>query len=785
MVRADGYNQTRNVGTVLEEHLVVRIEDDYNNPVSGIQVSFQVTDGKGGGYVIENQPVLSDSNGEAKVQYVLGDESGTNLIEASSGTLIGSPVFFSENGEVNAADSLKRISGNDQFGTAGTTLSDPLIVQVLDQNSNPVKNVPVTFSITLGGGQVSQPQPVLTDAFGNAETMFTLGQSIGQHIAKAESPGLQNSPILFLATSNFAPAHELVLVSGDNQTGVVNSFGAPLKVQVLDEMGNPVEGYPVTFNVVSGDVSITNPQPDTSDLSGFASANIQFGSTSGDAVIQAQTSSLQGSPVVFNLTIDPEIASIIELEGGNNQRGSVGYELILPLTVRIQDNLGNPVSGDSVIFVVMQGGASIVGYETKASDIEGYASCRIKLGPTPGNIIVLAIAPLLSGSPITFNATAVINNLPSITADWNQATIEETQAISFNVTGSDPDSDPLEFDVANMPSGASLDSIDAFTRKFDWTPDYTHAGVHSIVFSVLDGNGGIDRDTVTINVINKNRKPTITLFEPIASTFSVEQGAGSFFMIQAQDPDLEQIAYFWTKNSVKVANGDSYNYSSDPEFTGTDFVVGFATDGIDTVSHEWTVTVISAIELESFLATPSTETVGVELSWVTQIENGNLGFNLYRSLRKDGKYIKINKEFVQTNNTGSYTYFDDQVEAGLRYYYKLEDVSVYGTRTMHGPVVAEVRLPKTFTLELNYPNPFNPETTIKFQVPERVHVYIGIFNILGQEVKVLFDKEVAAGYHSVKWNGQDNYNDFVTSGIYYYRIQTESYTALKKMIFLK
>ena len=90
-----------------------------------------------------------------------------------------------------------------------------------------------------------------------------------------------------------------------------------------------------------------------------------------------------------------------------------------------------------------------------------------------------------------------------------------------------------------------------------------------------------------------------------------------------------------------------------------------------------------------------------------------------------------------------------------------------------------------FTLEQNYPNPFNPETIIEYQLPKASKVKLRIFNILGQKVKTLIDEEKHSGYHSVKWDGTNNYGQKVASGIYLYRLQTESFTEVKKMILLK
>lgn len=85
----------------------------------------------------------------------------------------------------------------------------------------------------------------------------------------------------------------------------------------------------------------------------------------------------------------------------------------------------------------------------------------------------------------------------------------------------------------------------------------------------------------------------------------------------------------------------------------------------------------------------------------------------------------------------------------------------------------------------NYPNPFNPETTIEFGIKENSNVLIEIYNIKGQKVKTLINGFREAGYHSVIWNGKDNSGKPVASGLYFYRMRTDNYSKIRKMILLK
>ena len=89
-------------------------------------------------------------------------------------------------------------------------------------------------------------------------------------------------------------------------------------------------------------------------------------------------------------------------------------------------------------------------------------------------------------------------------------------------------------------------------------------------------------------------------------------------------------------------------------------------------------------------------------------------------------------------------------------------------------------LPSSFSLEQNYPNPFNPSTTIRFLIPEQQNIRLSVYNLLGQRVRTLIDEEMKAGRHSVVFNAAG-----LASGVYFYRIQTESFVSTKQFVLLK
>ena len=207
----------------------------------------------------------------------------------------------------------------------------------------------------------------------------------------------------------------------------------------------------------------------------------------------------------------------------------------------------------------------------------------------------------------------------------------------------------------------------------------------------------------------------------------------------------------------------------------------------------------TVITLTAFEATVLDK--GVKIFWQTETEPNNAGFNLYRSQTEEDGYVKINESLIpaQGNATtgGSYEVTDIPEQSG-NYYYKLEDVSVSGVSTFHGPIVAngvtsvmdrEKVIPDEYSLSQNYPNPFNPETSIEYGLPEAAQVTINIYDINGHLVRSLLSEQQTAGNHSVKWDGRNNNGAKVVSGVYFYYFKAkgnqQDFSQTLKMILMK
>ena len=110
----------------------------------------------------------------------------------------------------------------------------------------------------------------------------------------------------------------------------------------------------------------------------------------------------------------------------------------------------------------------------------------------------------------------------------------------------------------------------------------------------------------------------------------------------------------------------------------------------------------------------------------------------------------------------------------------MKQIDFDGTFTYSNEIEVEVTGPKDFALYQNYPNPFNPTTTIKFALPVTANLSLNVYNTLGEKVAEIFNGELEEGYHEMMFNASG-----LSSGIYFYKIESENYTATKKLMLLK
>jgi len=187
------------------------------------------------------------------------------------------------------------------------------------------------------------------------------------------------------------------------------------------------------------------------------------------------------------------------------------------------------------------------------------------------------------------------------------------------------------------------------------------------------------------------------------------------------------------------------------------------------------------VELSSFSASIIEQ--GVKLSWTTETEVSNYGFEVQRAMSNVQSLQWLEIGFVEgygnSNSPKEYSFIDENVTGG-KYSYRLKQIDNDGKFEYSKVIEIDVGTPLNYELSQNYPNPFNPSTTIKFSIPEKGNVNLLVYNILGEEVAILLNEVKEAGVHTINFDAAE-----LKSGIYFYRLQAADFVETKKMILMK
>lgn len=184
------------------------------------------------------------------------------------------------------------------------------------------------------------------------------------------------------------------------------------------------------------------------------------------------------------------------------------------------------------------------------------------------------------------------------------------------------------------------------------------------------------------------------------------------------------------------------------------------------------VSALVPVQMTSFSATIQNNFV--LLNWITATEKNNFGFEIQRlssstSHGLDWETIGfVNGNGTSTENN-SYSFKDENLGNGV-YKYRLKQIDFDGTENFSKTIEVDFNTPLQFTLEQNFPNPFNPETIISFEIPEAMFVTLKIYDVLGNELSTLLNEQKEAGKHQTTFIAKENF----TSGVYIYRLSASS-----------
>ena len=287
-----------------------------------------------------------------------------------------------------------------------------------------------------------------------------------------------------------------------------------------------------------------------------------------------------------------------------------------------------------------------------------------------------------------------INDKPVLNAIADQS-ISEASLLTFTVTGSDVDGDPLTFSAVNLPSGATFNN-----KTFNWTPGYDQAGSYKITVSVSDGKETVSQ-VVNITVSNKNRAPVAN-----AGSITTDEDKAVSIVLSGSDPDGENLTYQVTvnpKNGTLSGTAPNLTYTPDANYNGNDELTFTVSDGelvaeavvsitVDAVNdapvlHSISPKIISENSLLTFVATGS------------DVDNDSLIFSA-ANLPVGAEFNKGMFTWIPAfNQSGSYT-IKVSVTDGILTSYQNVTITVQNT-----PVKAKVYM---YDEAMNNPVSSNP-----------------------------------------------------------------------------
>jgi hypothetical protein len=177
----------------------------------------------------------------------------------------------------------------------------------------------------------------------------------------------------------------------------------------------------------------------------------------------------------------------------------------------------------------------------------------------------------------------------------------------------------------------------------------------------------------------------------------------------------------------------------------------------------WTQTALNNTTIWSFATLGTNILAGTDSGVFLSTNNGT-------------NWINRNQGFISIPSVHALTIANNYIFAGTSAY----SVWRRPLSDFTGIKYVSTEIPKSFNLEQNYPNPFNPTTTIKFNLPNAGNVSLKLYDVLGKEVDNLFKGSLSAGYYQMNFNASS-----LSSGVYFYRLETENFSDIKRMVLVK
>jgi hypothetical protein len=538
-VLAAGNNQSGRVNETLPVPVVVRVTDSRGEPVPGRDILFSFVDG----VVAVPTPAsaTTDSDGRASTTVTLGSVAGNYTGTAQVQSAPDVSAQFAVTALPADANGVRMFSGDNQTGTVGSVLPQPLVVRVSDANDNPIPNLTIQWTAE-GGGSVSAPSSV-TDANGLASVTRTLGEAAGTQTTVADAGQLAGSPVTFTHTATPGSAAGITKFAGDNQRGLPGAqLAQPLIVEVRDGQGNLIPDRDVTWAVGIGGGSV-NPENTKTNAQGQASTQWTLGPGIGDNSVNAVVSGV--GTVTFTATADagaPSEANSEVSASPSTISAGVGQSTI---TVVVRDGTNNPIAGASVT-LASSGSGNTITPASATTAANGTATFTFSSTVAEAKTITATAA----GVVISDQATVTVQKVSSIIEITDEgedpSTVNQPLLIEFTVrgTGGTPTGEVV-VTMTNGPETCSA-TLSGGAGSCTLTPLTAGPAANNnrrTITATYNGDAQFDRDTDTENhrvLPAPNQAPTAAFTVP-----SCTAGQSCQFADNSTDSDGSVVDWHW------------------------------------------------------------------------------------------------------------------------------------------------------------------------------------------------------------------------------------------------
>jgi hypothetical protein len=407
-------------GVPLDPQPTLQLQDADGTPIAreGVEVTVQIV--SGGGDLSGSTVASSDASGVvAFTDLAINGSPGTRRLIFASGAeeafapAVSGPIAL----DAGSPASIEPVAGDEQTAPAGEAVPTPPAVRVLDAEGTPLPGIPVTFTVTAGGGTVVEPTPVTDEDGVAAVEQWRLGPTIGANELSAEVTGqaLSGSPVVFSATAtagNVSATESEVEASPATITASSGSSASTITVRVRDGLGNPVAGVPVALAVNGTGNTLTQPSAPT-DANGIATGRLSS-TAAGTRTVSVTAGGVELEQVA-TVTVQAGTPSAAT-STATVPNGRAGERTTIEIQLR--DALGNAAPGRAGSIGVTIGGANDVG-GVGANDEGGG---RYTVGYTPevagtDQVTVEVSGAAVAGSPFASQVVAGAGSAAQSTAD--------------------------------------------------------------------------------------------------------------------------------------------------------------------------------------------------------------------------------------------------------------------------------------------------------------------------------------------------------------------------------